>query len=171
MQLRELIPPDEVTVIVQRLGAEISRDYEGSELLVVGVLKGSFMFFADLVRRIACPMETDFVRLASYGAEITSSGNVVMTKDLETVIEGRHVLIVEDIVDTGHTTRFLLDLLIRRRPASLKVCTLLRKKVSRKLEIEVNYVGREIDDTFVVGYGLDWNEKFRNLSGIFVMEQ
>lgn len=170
MQLREMISAGEISEMVLRLGVEISRDYQGQELVVVGVLKGSFMFFADLVRQIACPMEMDFVRLASYGAEITSSRNVVMTKDLETVIEGRHVLIIEDIVDTGHTTRFLLDLLIRRHPASLKVCTLLRKKVSKKLEINVDYVGTEIDDRFVVGYGLDWNEKFRNLPGIFFPE-
>lgn len=171
MQLRQLISPEEIADIVQRLGAEISDDYQGQELVVVGVLKGSFMFFADLVRHITCTTEMDFVRLASYGAEVTSSGNVVMTKDLETVIEDRQVLIVEDIVDTGHTTRFLLDLLASRRPARMKVCTLLRKNISKKLEIDVDYVGKEIDDRFVVGYGLDWNEKFRNLPGIFFMER
>ncbi|MDH4101076.1 MAG: hypoxanthine phosphoribosyltransferase [Nitrospirota bacterium] len=171
MQLKEMITADEIASIVRRMGTEISRDYEGKELLVVCVLKGSAIFFADLVRRLTCTTEMDFVRLTSYGANVTSSGNVVMTKDLDSCIEGRHVLIVEDIIETGHTTRFLVDLLANRRPASLKICTLLKKNVPEKPEIVVDYLGTAIEDRFVVGYGLDLNEKFRNLPSVCFLEK
>lgn len=169
-RLVKLIAEEDLRLMVGRLGEEISRDYQEKDLVVVGVLKGSVIFFADLVRAISCPMEMDFVRLASYGADITSSGNVVMTKDLETCIEGRHVLVVEDIVDTGHTTRFLLDLLHHRRPADVRVCSLLRKRVREPLEINVDYVGAEIEDRFVVGYGMDHDERYRSLPAVYMLK-
>lgn len=165
--LTELISPNELQEIVRRLGSEINRDYQDKPLLVVCVLKGSFVFMADLVRRLTCPLEVDFVRLASYGSEITSSGNVAMTKDMETCVDGKELLIVEDIVETGHTTRFLLDLLQSRHPAGIRICTLLKKTVPQKVEIPVHYAGKVIEDHFVVGYGLDWDEKYRHLPGIF----
>jgi hypoxanthine phosphoribosyltransferase len=160
----------EIAAQVARLGAEISRDYQGRELLMVGVLKGSFLFFADLVRTIEVPLVVDFVRLASYGSETQSSGIVELRKDLELPIAGRDVLIVEDIVDSGLTLESLYHLLEMRKPRSLRICTLIDKRSRREADIEPDYVGIALDDGFIVGYGLDFDERHRNLSDIYLVE-
>jgi hypoxanthine phosphoribosyltransferase len=164
-----LFSKDRICIRVMELARQISRDYEGRELLLVGILKGAFVFMADLIRGLSVPCQVDFVRLASYGDACKSSGEVRFTKDLETPIEGRNVLIVEDIVDTGLTLSYLVKVLRERRPASLRVCAFLDKKERRQVPFEADYVGFEIPDAFVVGYGLDYNEKFRFLADICVL--
>lgn len=154
---------------VGELAGQISRDYDGRELLVVGILKGAFIFMADLIRGISVPCRVDFVRLASYGSSSKSSGEVRITKDLETPIAGRDVLIVEDIVDTGLTLSCLVKVLREREPASLRVCAFLDKKERRQVPFEADYVGFAIPDRFVVGYGLDFNENFRFLPDVCVL--
>jgi hypoxanthine phosphoribosyltransferase len=154
---------------VQELALQISRDYEGRELIVIGILRGAFIFMADLVREISVPCKIDFARVASYGAGAESSGKIVMTKDIETSICGRDVLIVEDIADTGLTLRYLVSWLQERNPRSLKVCVFLDKHVKRKVSFEADYVGFTIDDSFVVGYGLDFDEQYRCLPDIYVI--
>ncbi len=154
---------------VEELAAEISRDYAGRELLVVGVLKGAFVFMADLVRRLQIPCVMDFVRLASYGAGSVSSGRIVFTKDIEMEIRGRDVLIVEDIVDTGLTLSHLVQAFRERNPRSLKVCAFMDKRLRRQVVFEADYVGFTIDDGFVVGYGLDFNEQARYLSDVYIV--
>ena len=166
-----LISKPEIDDRVQRLADEISRDYEGKELVLIGILKGAFVFMADLIRCLRIPCEVDFVRLASYGTGTVSTGNIMITKDIETQIRGRDVLIVEDIVDTGLTLAFLIDKLKEREPESLKVCVLLDKKERRKVPFEAEYVGFDIPDRFVVGYGLDFNEMYRFLPDICVIEE
>lgn len=166
---RILLTEEKIRVRVKELGAEISRDYTGKELLVVGILKGAAIFLADLVRCITVPVFFDFVAVSSYGSSTKSSGVVRFLKDLDYSIEGRHVLIVEDIIDTGLTLNYLVDNLKSRRPASLKVCTLLDKPSRRKVPVEVHYNGFIIPDEFVVGYGLDYNERYRNFRHIMVL--
>jgi hypoxanthine phosphoribosyltransferase len=166
-----LISKPEIDDRVQRLADEISRDYEGKELVLIGILKGAFVFMADLIRCLRIPCEVDFVRLASYGAGTVSSGNIMITKDIETPIRGRDVIIVEDIVDTGLTLSFLVDKLKEREPESLKVCVLLDKKERRKVPFEAEYVGFDIPDRFVVGYGLDFNERYRFLPDVCAIEE
>lgn len=166
-----LISKPEIDDRVQRLADEISRDYEGKELVLIGILKGAFVFMADLIRCLRIPCEVDFVRLASYGTGTVSTGNIMITKDIETQIRGRDVLIVEDIVDTGLTLAFLIDKLKEREPESLRVCVLLDKKERRKVPFEAEYVGFDIPDRFVVGYGLDFNEMYRFLPDICVIEE
>jgi hypoxanthine phosphoribosyltransferase len=153
---------------VRELAGQISRDYGGRELLTVGILKGAFIFMADLVRRISIPCQVDFVRLASYDGSV-SSGEVRITKDLDTPISGRDVLIVEDIVDTGLTLSRLVEVLRERQPASLRVCAFLDKRERRQIAFTPDYVGFTIPDHFVVGYGLDFNEKFRFLPDVCVL--
>jgi hypoxanthine phosphoribosyltransferase len=148
---------------VQALGAEISRDYEGKDLLLVGVLKGAVFFLADLMRHIDVPCEVDFMAVASYGSATESSGVVRILKDLDMAIEGRDVLIVEDIVDSGLTLQYLLRSLETRRPASLEVCALLTKPSRRAVDLPARYIGFEIPDKFAIGYGLDHAEQYRNL--------
>jgi hypoxanthine phosphoribosyltransferase len=148
---------------VAELGEEISRDYAGRSLLLVGVLKGAVFFLSDLMRRIDIPVELDFMAVASYGSATDSSGVVRILKDLDVVIEGREVLIVEDIVDSGLTLQYLLRNLGSRDPASLEVCALLTKPERRKVDLPTRYVGFEIPDRFVIGYGLDYAERHRNL--------
>jgi hypoxanthine phosphoribosyltransferase len=160
-------------VIEQRVGElaeQISHDYEGKELLIVGILNGAFVFMADLIRRLDVPCRVDFVRLASYGCGSVSSGDVRITKDLETPIAGRDVLIVEDIVDSGLTLSRLMEILRERQPASLRVCALLDKRERRRVPFAADYVGFVIADRFVVGYGLDYDEKFRFLPDVCVLE-
>jgi hypoxanthine phosphoribosyltransferase len=166
-----LISKPEIDDRVQRLADEISRDHEGKELVLIGILKGAFVFMADLIRCLRIPCEVDFVRLASYGAGTVSSGNIMITKDIETPIRGRDVIIVEDIVDTGLTLSFLVDKLKEREPESLKVCVLLDKKERRKVPFEAEYVGFDIPDRFVVGYGLDFNEMYRFLPDVCAIEE
>ena len=155
---------------VWELAETISRDYEGGELIVIGVLKGAFVFMADLIRHFSIPCLIDFVKLASYGAGSVSSGKVVMTKDIDiSNIEGKDVLIAEDIVDTGLTLSFLVNLFRERNPRSVKVCALLDKRQRREVPFEADYVGFTIEDGFVVGYGIDFNEKFRYLPEIYII--
>jgi hypoxanthine phosphoribosyltransferase len=156
---------------VQEIARQISADYAGRELIVIGILKGAFVFMADLIRAVNIPCKVDFVRVASYGAGAASSGKVVMTKDIETSIKGRDILIVEDIVDTGLTLTYLVHWLQERNPHSLKVCAFLDKRKRRKVEFEADYVGFTIDDGFVVGYGLDFNEQFRFLPAVYIVDQ
>lgn len=158
-----LIPEEKIRKRVQEMAAEISRDYEGHRPLMVGILKGAFIFLADLVRALKIPVEVDFLAVSSYGKSTISSGAVQIIKDLSEDIEGRHVLIVEDIVDTGLTLRYIYDLLQARKPASLKIAVLLDKKERRQVHVPVHYVGFEVPDLFLVGYGLDFAEQFRNL--------
>jgi hypoxanthine phosphoribosyltransferase len=170
LPLKTLFSKERIAAEVKRLGEEISRDYLGREILLVGVLNGSFMFFADLARTISIPLVIDFVRLASYGSDTRSSGIVEMRKDLELPVSGRHVLVVEDIVDSGFTLESLYHRLLLREPASLKICTLIDKRKHREVEIEADYVGLTLDDGFIVGYGLDFDERYRNLPDIYLVE-
>ena len=152
---------------VQRLARQISQDYEGREVAVVGVLKGAFIFLADLVRALTIPTKLDFVRLSSYGASTKSSGKIRVVTDVEVDLQGLDVLIVEDIVDSGLTTAFLREHLLTKKPHSLKICTLLDKLERRSTEIPLDYVGFNLDKGFVVGYGLDCNEAHRQLPDIY----
>ncbi len=158
-----LVQADVLQQRVAELGAQISRDYAGRSLLLVGVLKGAVFFLSDLMRFIDIPVEVDFMAVASYGSATDSSGVVRILKDLDVVIEGRDVLIVEDIVDSGLTLQYLLRNLGSRNPASLEVCALLTKPERRKVDLPTRYVGFEIADRFVIGYGLDYAERHRNL--------
>ncbi|MCE5263032.1 MAG: hypoxanthine phosphoribosyltransferase [Deltaproteobacteria bacterium] len=156
---------------VRELAGEISRDYAGKEPLVVGILNGAFVFMADLIRALDIRCRVDFVRMASYGAGCVTSGEIRIGKDLETPIAGRDVLIVEDIVDTGLTLSRLVEILRSRHPASLKVCALLDKREKRRVPFTADYVGFSIPDHFVVGYGLDYDDKFRFLPDVCVLEE
>ena len=166
-----IFPRTAIQKRVQELADQISGDYEGRELIVIGILKGAFIFMADLIRAMSITCKVDFVRVASYGAGSESSGKAVMTKDIETSINGRDILIVEDIVDTGLTLKYLVDWLRERNPCSLRVCTFLDKRKRRKIPFEADYVGFTIDDGFLVGYGLDFSEKYRFLPEIYVIKQ
>jgi hypoxanthine phosphoribosyltransferase len=166
-----LFSRDAIQKRVRELAGQISKDYEDRELIIIGVLKGAFIFMADLIREISIPCRIDFTRLASYGDGSDSSGKVVMTKDIETSIKGRDILIVEDILDTGLTLQYLVGWLKERNPDSLKICVLLDKRKRRKVSFEADYVGFTIDDGFVVGYGLDFNEKYRFSPDIYVIKQ
>ena len=165
-----LVQADDLQHRVRQLGAEITRDYDGKELLLVGVLKGAIFFLSDLMRQIDVPCEVDFMAVASYGSATDSSGVVRILKDLDAVLEGRHVLIVEDIVDSGLTLQYLLRNLGARGPRSLEVCVLLVKPERRKVELRPRYVGFEIPNRFVVGYGLDHAERFRNLPYVAALD-
>lgn len=167
--LTPLIDKDQVAAKVQELAARITHDYEGQELLVVGVLKGSFLFLADLVKLLSPKVIVDFVQVSSYGNRSISSGNVQIRKDLDINIEDKNVLIVEDIVDTGLTLRHLRDLFETRRPRSLKVVSLLCKPEVLAPGTQIEYVGFEIPNKFVVGYGLDYAERYRNLPYIAIL--
>ncbi|HEY2601020.1 MAG TPA: hypoxanthine phosphoribosyltransferase [Thermoleophilaceae bacterium] len=164
-----LVQPDELTARVRELGKEISRDYDGRDLLLVGVLKGAVFFLSDLMRHIECPCEVDFMAVASYGSSTDSSGVVRILKDLDIPIEGREVLIVEDIVDSGLTLSYLLRTLNARNPATLEVCALLTKPERRKVDLPIRYVGFEIPNRFAIGYGLDYIERYRNLPYVAVL--
>jgi len=166
-----LIAKADIDKRVVELAEAIFRDYEGKELIVIGILKGAFIFMADLIRQLRCPCKVDFVRLASYGTGTVSSGSIMITKDIETPIKGKDVLIVEDIVDTGLTLSFLVARLKERDPRSLKVCVFLDKKERRKIPFGADYVGFDIPDHFVVGYGLDFNEMYRFLPDICVIKE
>ena len=158
-----LVQKDDLENRIRQLGEEISRDYEGRDLVLVGVLKGAVFFLSDLMRRLEIPCEVDFMAVASYGSSTDSSGVVRILKDLDVSIEGRDVLIVEDIVDSGLTLQYLLRSLGARDPRSLEVCALLTKPERRKVEMPARYVGFEIPDKFAIGYGLDYAERYRNL--------
>lgn len=165
-----LYPRTDIAARVEALARDIDRDYAGQELLMVGILKGSFLFIADLARAVNIPVAIDFVRIASYGSDTHSSGIVEIRKDLDMPIRGRHVLIVEDIIDSGCTLETLCNLLLLREPASLRVCALVDKKAQRATEVSVDYVGFNLDHGFIVGYGLDYDERFRGLPDIHLIQ-
>lgn len=164
-----LIPHEQIQARVAELGAQISADYSGKDLTVIGILKGSVLFMADLIRAISMPLAIDFMAVTSYGASTTSSGNVRILKDLDSSVTGRHLLIVEDIIDSGLTMRYLLGNLASRGAASLRVCTLLDKPERRLTDIRADYTGFAVPNEFVVGYGLDYNQMYRNLPDIGVL--
>jgi len=165
-----LFTADQIAARVKELAAQIDRDYEGRELLMIAVLKGSFLFIADLVRAVKTQTVIDFVRLASYGSATQSSGIIEVRKDLEMSIKDKHVLVVEDIVDSGLTLESLRTMLLNRQPASLRICTLIDKKAHRATNVPVDYIGFSMDDGFIVGYGLDFDEKYRDLPDIRIVK-
>ncbi len=166
-----LISEEELKTKVQELANTISADYEGKDLLLVSVLKGGFVFAADLFRNLTIPASVDFMAVSSYGASSKSSGVVKILKDLDFSVEGKDILIVEDILDSGITLNYLKDLFIRRGVNSLKICTILNKPDRRKAPIYADYVGFDIPDEFVVGYGLDYAEKYRNLPFVGILKR
>ncbi|MBP8625442.1 MAG: hypoxanthine phosphoribosyltransferase [Syntrophorhabdales bacterium] len=168
--LKKYIDRKDIETTVKRLAYEIEKDYRDKEILFVCLLKGAFMFTADLIRHIDNPTRVDFIRASSYGNNMVSCGDVHITKDLEEDIKGRHVIIVDDIIDSGITLKYIKEMLLQRGPASLKICVLLDKKAKRQVQIEADYMGHEIDDFFIVGYGIDYAEHYRNLNDIFIVE-
>ncbi len=166
---RILIEEDVLQARVRELGAEISRDYAGRDLLLVGVLKGAVFFMADLMRELTIPCEIDFMAISSYGAGTDSSGVVRILKDLDLNISGRNVLVVEDIIDSGLTLSYLVRSLTARKPASVDICALLTKPERREVDVPVRYIGFEIPNEFVIGYGLDYAERYRNLPHVAVL--
>ena len=166
-----LVPRGQIREMVKRLGRRISEDYEGKDLVLVGVLKGGFIFLADLMREITIPVDMDFIAVSSYGASTKSSGVVRIIKDIDLDVVGKHVLIVEDLVDTGLTLRHLKDLFNTRGPKSVKICTAFDKPSRRKAEIGIEYNGIEVPDKFIVGYGLDYAGRYRNLPDICSLKE
>jgi hypoxanthine phosphoribosyltransferase len=162
-KIETLLSKEVIAKRVAELGKQITKDYAGQEVICVCILKGSILFFSDLVRELNLPVEFDFIRASSYGNELSSSGDVKITKDLSGSISDKHVLVVEDIVDTGITLNFLLDLFKSRNPKSLKLCALLQKPANKVKDVKIDYLGFTIENHYVVGYGLDAAEKFRNL--------
>ena len=170
VNINVLISEEEVDKKIKELGAQISKDYEGQELHLICVLKGGIFATCELAKNITVPLSMDFMSVSSYGDETVSSGRVKIVKDLDNSIEGKNVLIVEDIIDSGNTLKYLLELLNSRKPNSIKICTLLDKPERRVTDVKVDYVGFQIPDKFVVGYGLDYIQKYRNLPYIGVIE-
>ena len=167
---RTLFSQDEIDRRLDELAAEINRDYAGKEPMLISVLRGSFVFMADLTRKITLPCTVDFMAVSSYGKGTTSSGQVQITKDLSDDIEGKDILVVEDILDSGNTLSYLMKLLQARHPASIRLCTLLDKPSRRVKPVQADYVGFPVEDLFVVGYGLDYAERYRNLPYIGVLK-
>jgi hypoxanthine phosphoribosyltransferase len=165
-----LISQEKINQAVAKLAAEINRDYRGKQPLLIGILKGSFVFMADLVRELDLPIEVDFVKLSSYGSGTRTSGKVKVVHGLKSPIKARDVLIIEDIVDTGLTVSFLTNYLQKKKPASLKLCVLVDKPSQHKVPVTIDYLGFTVPDKFVVGYGIDWNEKFRHLRDICIID-
>ena len=165
-----LISEEEIKEICKRLGEEISRDYKGKNLLLVSVLKGSIVFMADIMRNITCDCEIDFLAVSSYSGTKTT-GVVKFKKDMDVDPDGRDILIVEDILDSGITLSYLKQVLLQRNAASIKVCTFLDKPANRRADIEADYVGKVVPDEFIIGYGLDYNEKYRNLPYVGVLKR
>src|SRR5918997_1578543 len=167
---RVLVPSDDIQAKVRELGARITDDYGTDKLLLVGILRGAVVFLSDLMRHLELPCEIDFMDISSYGTGTQTSGVVRILKDLEEDITGRHVLIIEDIIDTGLTLSYLRRMLLQRGPASLEICALLSKPSRRQVELDVKYLGFEVPDEFVVGYGLDLAGAYRNLPDIHALE-
>jgi hypoxanthine phosphoribosyltransferase len=165
-----LVSEEDLQARIRELAAQVSADYEGRDMLVVGVLKGAVFFIADLLRQLTVPCELDFMAVSSYGSSTHSSGVVRILKDLEMPIAGRHVLVVEDVIDSGLTLSYLLKNLASRQPASLEICSLLTKPGHKRLNIPIRYVGFDLPDAFVIGYGLDYAERWRNLPYIAILE-
>lgn len=166
----DLIPvlkKDEIAKVVIELAQKISSDYHGRELILITVLKGAFVFLSDLIRQISIPVKVDFIRAASYGSNTSSSGQIQLTKEIEIEINNKDVLVVEDIVDTGLTLSYIVDYLKSFQPYSVKICTLLDKIERREIDIKIDYAGRVVAKGFLVGYGLDYAEDYRNLPGIY----
>jgi hypoxanthine phosphoribosyltransferase len=168
-QFTKYLSAEEIQSTVEKLAVQIRNDYAGKTILLVGVLKGASVFMADLMRALKMDVEIDFVRLSSYGKEKTSSGTVTLLKDISRDITGMHVLIVEEIIDSGRSLKFLRERLLNSNPASLEIITLLDKTEKRVVEVPVKYVGRKVDDQFLIGYGLDLEETQRNLPDIYQM--
>lgn len=167
---RILITSEEISARVRELGQQITNDYAGQEILMIGVLRGAVVFMSDLARAIKRPIDIDFMATSSYGLSTNSSGVVRIMKDLDEVVQGRHLLIVEDIIDSGLTLNYLVENLKSRKPASVRICTLLSKPDRRKVDVQVDYNGFIIPDYFVVGYGLDYAGKYRNLPFIGILK-
>lgn len=170
-KIRVLVSEEEVDKRIKEVGEQISKDYEGQEVHVICVLKGGVFFMCELAKRITVPLSMDFMSVSSYGNEKQSSGVVKIVKDLDEALEGKNVIIVEDIIDSGRTLSYLVEILKKRNPKSLKICTLLDKPERRVTDVKVDYVGFNIPDEFVVGYGLDFAQKYRNLPFIGVVEE
>ena len=168
-QIEVLLSEEEVDARIRQLGEQISKDYAGKDIYLICILKGASFFACELAKRITVPVFLDFMSVSSYGKSSESSGVVKIVKDLDEPLQGKHVLLVEDIVDTGHTLSYLLEMLKGREPASLKLCTLLDKPERRVVDVKVDYTGFEIPDKFVVGYGLDYDQRYRNLPYIGVV--
>jgi hypoxanthine phosphoribosyltransferase len=166
-----LVSRDEIREMVKEMGKRISEDYAGKELVLVGVLKGGFVFLADLMREITIPVDMDLIAVSSYGASTKSSGVVRIIKDMDLDLTGKHVLIVEDLVDTGLTLKHLKELFNTRGPKSVRICTAFDKPSRRKVDIEVEYKGIEVPDKFIVGYGLDYAGKYRNLPDVCTLKK
>ncbi|WP_343247821.1 hypoxanthine phosphoribosyltransferase [Diplocloster hominis] len=166
-----LLTEQEVDDKIKEIGMQISRDYEGKDVHLICILKGGVFFMCELAKRITVPVSLDFMDVSSYGDDTSSSGVVKIVKDLDELLEGKHVIIVEDIIDSGRTLHYLMEILKKRNPASLRLCTLLDKPERRVVDVKVDYVGFNIPDKFVVGYGLDYAQKYRNLPYIGVIEQ
>ena len=169
--LKPLFSRKEIKKAVKRIGAAITRDYRGEEVVCVCILKGSFMFTADLVREIEIPTMVEFMRVSSYGTGMSSKGEVTITKDIEMDISGKNVLIIEDIIDSGLTLKWIRDTLLARNPKTLRIVCLVDKKARRKVDVPCEYVGLTIEDGFVVGYGIDYAEQYRNLPDMLVVEK
>ncbi len=167
---RILFRREEIETTVKRLAVEIKKDYQGKNPLLIGILKGSFVFMADLIRLLNFPLEVEFIRLSSYGGNKKSSGRIKVVQGLRSLIKGRDILVIEDIVDTGLTISFLLDYLWQRKPASLKLCALTDKPSRRQIPVTIDYLGFTVPNEFIVGYGIDWDEKFRYLPDICFVE-
>ena len=165
-----LYTEEQIAARVAELGAELTRDYEGKNPLVVGILKGASVFTTDIIRKIETPMQIDFMVVSSYGAGTKTSGTVQIRKDLDTDVRGRHVIICEDIIDSGVTMRNLFAMLETRKPASLRLCALLSKPARREVNVKIDYCGWEVPDEFLVGYGLDYAEHYRNLPFIGILK-
>ncbi len=170
-EVKVLIDEERIQARIAQLGRQITQDFAGRDLVLVGVLKGCFLFMADLCRAIDLPLKCDFLGLSSYGDRTTSSGVIRITSDLTRSVEGRHVLVVEDIVDTGLTMKYLIDNLETRRPASISICSLLHKPARQIIQNRIDYLGFTIEDVFVVGYGLDFQGRYRNLRFIGVLQE
>ena len=168
LNLDTLISEEQLQARIKELGAQISKDYEDKELVILCILKGGVMFMTDLVKYITVPLKMEFMVVSSYGDEYKSSGLVKILKDLDEPIQGKHVLIVEDIIDSGRTLNYLKKMLSERNPESLKLCTLLNKEEQRETEVEVDYTGFKVGDEFVIGYGLDYKQYYRNLPYVAV---
>lgn len=165
-----LLSEEQLSQKIAELGEEISKDYQGKEIVAICVLKGAILFMADLARAVKVPMALDFMAVSSYGNGTSTSGTVRILKDLDNSIEGKHVLLVEDIIDSGVTLKYLLKNLKSRKPASIKLCTLLNKPERRRVEVDIDYCGFTVPDYFLVGYGLDYAEKYRNLPFIGILK-
>ena len=170
-ELQVLFTRQQIEVTVKKLAAEIKKDYQGTNPLLIGVLKGSFVFTADLIRLLDFPLEVEFIRLSSYGRQRSTPGELKVVQGLRSQIRGRDVLIVEDIVDTGHSLSFLAGYLQKKKPASVKLCALTDKPSRRQVPVTIDYLGFTVPNKFLVGYGMDFDEKFRNLPDICFLEE